>query len=113
MELTQKHLDEFANIGLRTLCLAEKNLDTETYNVRHFFHAFFRSSGVKNCNLVQQWSKEYHAASVSIIDHNEKIAEAEAKIENNLRLVGATAVEDKLQDEVFRPICILYSIFAE
>ncbi len=39
----------------------------------------------------------YHAASVAIEDGDHKVAVAADKIETDLDLLGATAVEDKLQ----------------
>lgn len=45
----------------------------------------------------QEWSNTYHKASIAIQDREQKIEEAALLIENNLRLLGATAIEDKLQ----------------
>lgn len=45
----------------------------------------------------QDWSNTYHKASIAIQDREQKIEEAARLIENNLRLLGATAIEDKLQ----------------
>ncbi len=39
----------------------------------------------------------YHVASVALEDREAKIAAAAEKIEADLELLGATAVEDKLQ----------------
>ena len=35
-----------------------------------------------------------------MIDREAKVAEVDEKIENDLELVGSTAIEDRLQDEV-------------
>ena len=37
---------------------------------------------------------------MSVIDREEKVAEVDGLIENDLELIGSTAIEDKLQDEV-------------
>lgn len=73
-------LEEFATSGLRTLCFAFCQLDREFYN---------------------NWkSKEYDPASLCIADREESLEAAYSKIEKDLILVGASAVEDKLQKDV-------------
>lgn len=65
--------------GLRTLTLAYREMDEAAYKV---------------------WEKEYAEASVAI-EHREEQMEAVAdKIEREATLLGATAIEDKLQDGV-------------
>ncbi|KAK7304651.1 hypothetical protein VNO77_42536 [Canavalia gladiata] len=81
---TSKHVSEYADAGLRTLLLAYRELDEEEYE--EFDHNF---SEVKN--------------SVTA-DQETLIEEMSDKIERNLILLGATAVEDKLQNGV--PDCI-------
>jgi len=78
-EKTDKDLQYFASEGLRTLCLAYRILDAKVYD---------------------QWAKDYHEASVSLSDREGKIEEVSARIETELILLGATAIEDKLQDGV-------------
>ncbi len=46
------------------------------------------------------WAEQYHEATVSLEDRDDKIEAASNAIEQNLRLLGATAIEDKLQDGV-------------
>lgn len=46
---------------------------------------------------LQDWANTYHKASIAIQDRERKLEEAAMLIENNLRLLGATAIEDKLQ----------------
>ena len=53
----------------------------------------------------------YKDASTSIIDKEKKIADVQEEIEQNLELVGATAIEDKLQDNVGYIYMILYQCF--
>ena len=72
----QSHLGEFAREGLRTLVLAVRVL-TET-----------------EC---KNWMEEYTVASTSIKDRGAKLTKAAQNIECGLHIVGATAIEDKLQ----------------
>lgn len=76
---TDKDLQYFASEGLRTLCLAYRVLDPHEYDA---------------------WAKEYHDASVALNDRESRIEEVSARIEQDLTLLGATAIEDKLQDGV-------------
>ncbi|THV03978.1 phospholipid-translocating ATPase [Dendrothele bispora CBS 962.96] len=78
-KMTENHLSEFANEGLRTLTLAYKVLSEDEY------HTF---------------NERYHEASVAIDDREGKIEAVSDEIERNLRLLGATAIEDRLQDGV-------------
>ncbi|OWK00627.1 hypothetical protein Celaphus_00016836 [Cervus elaphus hippelaphus] len=64
--------------GLRTLCVAYKRLVPEEYE------------GI--CKLLQ-------AAKVALQDRDKKLAEAYEQIETGLILLGATAVEDRLQEK--------------
>ncbi|XP_012908498.1 phospholipid-transporting ATPase IH isoform X3 [Mustela putorius furo] len=64
--------------GLRTLCVAYKRLTPEDYE------------GI--CTLLQ-------AAKVALQDREKKLAEAYEQIEKDLILLGATAVEDRLQEK--------------
>ncbi|XP_077398687.1 phospholipid-transporting ATPase ID-like [Vanacampus margaritifer] len=79
MGVTTGHLNGFAGDGLRTLVLAYKDLD-ESY--------------------VKEWMQRHHEASTTIEERDEKLHELYEEIENDLLLLGATAVEDKLQDGV-------------
>uniref|UniRef100_A0A1J3H2W1 Phospholipid-transporting ATPase n=1 Tax=Noccaea caerulescens TaxID=107243 RepID=A0A1J3H2W1_NOCCA len=83
-EETRDHVNEYADAGLRTLILAYRELDEKEYDV--FTE---RISEAKN--------------SVSA-DREALIDEVTEKIEKDLVLLGATAVEDKLQNGV--PACI-------
>ena len=47
-----------------------------------------------------EFHKDYKTASESLHDREVKVHRAIAAIETNLELLGATAVEDKLQDGV-------------
>ncbi|KAI0485125.1 P-type ATPase [Xylariaceae sp. FL0804] len=71
-----KHLDEFANEGLRTLIFARKFVSEADYS---------------------SWKNVYNDATTSLVDRQDKIEEAGELLEQSLDLVGATAIEDKLQ----------------
>ncbi|KAK0562385.1 hypothetical protein OC844_002725 [Tilletia horrida] len=78
-EETDQALEEFANKGLRTLCLGFRELDEDEY---------------------QKWARDYHDASVSIEQREEKMEALASGLEVDLVLLGATAIEDRLQDGV-------------
>ena len=72
------HLDDFSKKGLRTLCLAMKALDEEEYlNYKEL---------LRKARLSDNKAME--------------IANVADKIERELFLIGVTAVEDRLQDQV-------------
>ncbi len=76
---TKAHLDSFARQGLRTLCCAEAVIPNNVY---------------------EQWKKVYQDADTSMQNRKEKLSEAANLIEKNLLLLGASAIEDKLQENV-------------
>ncbi|XP_042278201.1 phospholipid-transporting ATPase ID-like isoform X1 [Thunnus maccoyii] len=79
MDVTTEHLNEFAGEGLRTLVLAYKDLDEEYFS---------------------QWKQRHHEASTALDDREDKLEQLYEEIEKDLLLLGATAIEDKLQDGV-------------
>ncbi|GAV61079.1 E1-E2_ATPase domain-containing protein/HAD domain-containing protein [Cephalotus follicularis] len=82
-KVTREHLEEFGSAGLRTLCLAYRDLSPEVY---------------------ESWNEKFIQAKSSLRDREKKLDEVAELIENNLNLIGATAIEDKLQEGV--PTCI-------
>ncbi|OQV25849.1 putative phospholipid-transporting ATPase IA [Hypsibius exemplaris] len=83
LDRTIAQLDEFAGHGFRTLCIATTEIAPEFYT---------------------EWKKQFVIAATSMDRRKEKIAEACNVIERNLQLIGATAIEDRLQEGV--PECI-------
>ncbi|KAH9910954.1 uncharacterized protein B0H18DRAFT_1218567 [Fomitopsis serialis] len=69
-------MEAFANGGLRTLCIAYRNLSEEEY---------------------LHWQSVYDAATSAITDRDAEIDKANEMIEHSLTILGATALEDKLQ----------------
>jgi len=51
-------------------------------------------------NEYDEWSVRYNEATVALEDREEKLAAISDEIEQDLRLLGATAIEDRLQDGV-------------
>ncbi|KAG2610913.1 hypothetical protein PVAP13_4KG225900 [Panicum virgatum] len=83
-EATRRHINEYSDSGLRTLVLAYRVLDDKEY---------------------KEFNEKLNAAKTSVsADRDEKIEQAADSIETDLILLGATAVEDKLQKGV--PECI-------
>lgn len=83
---TAEHLEMFAREGLRTLCIAQRELTEDQYD---------------------QWRKEYDAASAALEDREDKMEDAASMIEQDLLLLGGTAIEDRLQDGVPDTIALL------
>uniref|UniRef100_A0A8C1RQI6 Phospholipid-transporting ATPase n=1 Tax=Cyprinus carpio TaxID=7962 RepID=A0A8C1RQI6_CYPCA len=84
--LTVAHLEQFATEGLRTLCFAYVDLEEGAY---------------------QEWLKEYNRVSTVLKDRAQKLEECYELIEKNLLLLGATAIEDRLQAGVPETIATL------
>ncbi|KAK7261683.1 hypothetical protein RIF29_28000 [Crotalaria pallida] len=84
LEPTTRHLNEYGEAGLRTLALAYRKLDEQEYSA---------------------WNDEFQKARTAVGPDREAMLEHVSDIiERELILVGATAVEDKLQKGV--PQCI-------
>uniref|UniRef100_UPI00398E99D4 phospholipid-transporting ATPase IH isoform X2 n=1 Tax=Pristiophorus japonicus TaxID=55135 RepID=UPI00398E99D4 len=78
LELVRQRVQQNAVEGLRTLCVAYKVLSSEEYNDVH--------------TLLQN-------AKLALQEQDRKLAEAYDVVERDLDLLGATAVEDRLQDK--------------
>jgi len=86
-EQTSKDMEMFANNGLRTLCISYRYLEAEEY---------------------LNWSRIWDATSNAIENREEEIDKANALIEHSLLILGATALEDKLQEGVPEAIELLH-----
>ncbi|KAE9408669.1 calcium transporting ATPase [Gymnopus androsaceus JB14] len=78
-EKTMAHLEEYATEGLRTLCLASRDIPEQEY---------------------RQWCTIYDQAAATINGRGDALDQAAELIEKDLFLLGATAIEDKLQEGV-------------
>ena len=82
LEVTKKFLDDFAETGLRTLLIASKEITESHYN---------------------QWAVEYLKAATS--ENKEKeMNRVSDELEVEFDLIGSTAIEDKLQEDVGQTI---------
>ena len=79
---TKSYLDEFAYTGLRTLLIAQKEISEDEY---------------------QAFATRYLKAATSVNKEKEmnKVSDA---LEQDFELIGSSAIEDKLQEEVGKTI---------
>jgi len=74
--ITSDSLESYSKTGLRTLCLAYRELSDAQYKA---------------------WASLFHEASTTLDDRAEKLEMVAELIEQDLHLLGCTAIEDKLQ----------------
>lgn len=79
IETTENHLSSYSSEGLRTLVIGSKYLSNEEFS---------------------EWQERYEEASTSMTERSAKLRQAAALVECDLTLLGATGIEDKLQDGV-------------
>jgi len=80
VEVTLSHLEEYAAEGLRTLCLAMREIPE---------------------NEFREWYKVFNTAQTTVSGNRaEELDKAAELIEHDFTLLGATAIEDKLQEGV-------------
>ena len=72
-------MQDYATEGLRTLCIAYRDISDAEY---------------------REWSAIYDQAASTISGRGDALDNAAELIEKDLTLLGATAIEDKLQDGV-------------
>ncbi|EDL42187.1 Atpase, class VI, type 11C, isoform CRA_a [Mus musculus] len=87
-ELTKDHVERNAMDGYRTLCVAFKEIPPDDFERI-------------NAQLVE--------AKMALQDREEKLEKVFDEIETNMNLIGATAVEDKLQDQAAETIEALHA----
>ncbi|XP_067304913.1 phospholipid-transporting ATPase ID isoform X2 [Pseudorasbora parva] len=86
MNITSDHLNEYAGDGLRTLAVAYRDLSEEQW---------------------EEWSEHFRGADKATDCRDDRLAAAYEVIEQDMMLLGATAIEDKLQEGVPETIAIL------
>uniref|UniRef100_A0A8C3UV23 Phospholipid-transporting ATPase n=1 Tax=Catharus ustulatus TaxID=91951 RepID=A0A8C3UV23_CATUS len=84
--ITTDHLNEYAGEGLRTLVLAYRDLEESYY---------------------RDWSERLHRAGSAPEAREDHLARLYDEVEHDMMLLGATAIEDKLQQGVPETIAIL------
>ncbi|KAI9143285.1 hypothetical protein BKA69DRAFT_1063329 [Paraphysoderma sedebokerense] len=78
-DTTMEHLQYFANDGLRTLCIASREIEMSEF---------------------MEWHRRYKTATTLPVNRDEEMEKLATVLETELNLLGATAIEDKLQDQV-------------
>ncbi|KAI8324877.1 phospholipid-translocating P-type ATPase [Martensiomyces pterosporus] len=86
VQTTLKHLEEYATEGLRTLCIAMRDISADEY---------------------REWSAMHAKASTTLTNRQQELDRVAEMIERDMCLLGATAIEDKLQDGVPQTIFTL------
>ncbi|KAL5799575.1 hypothetical protein ACOSQ4_032459 [Xanthoceras sorbifolium] len=76
---TEAHLYAYSSMGLRTLVVGMREL---------------------NASEFEQWQSSFEAASTALIGRAASLRRVAINLENNLCLLGASAIEDKLQKGV-------------
>ncbi|KAK1410720.1 hypothetical protein QVD17_37259 [Tagetes erecta] len=76
---TERHLHAYSSVGLRTLVMGMKNLSS---------HEF------------EQWRSSYEAATNALMGRARLLRKVAINLETNLSIVGASGIEDKLQQGV-------------
>jgi len=79
LDKTREYLKIFSVNGLRTLMIAYKEISEEYYN---------------------KWSKKYLNTKTNVNHTEEDINKLYDEMETNFKLIGSTAIEDELQDNV-------------
>eukprot|EP00268_Persea_americana_P027236 TRINITY_DN2667_c0_g1_i2.p1 TRINITY_DN2667_c0_g1~~TRINITY_DN2667_c0_g1_i2.p1 ORF type:complete len:1108 (+),score=144.64 TRINITY_DN2667_c0_g1_i2:417-3740(+) len=72
-------VEQYGQLGLRTLCLAWRELKEDEYS---------------------EWSVMFKEANSTLVDREWKSAEVCQRLEQDLEILGVTAIEDRLQDGV-------------
>lgn len=78
-EKTQQHLDLYARQGLRVLVMAKRHLDPHEFT---------------------EWWNKHQEIEMSMENREKRIRESFSILESNLTLLGATGIEDRLQEGV-------------
>ncbi|CDQ76982.1 unnamed protein product [Oncorhynchus mykiss] len=86
LESTERALDLFAQSSLRTLCIAERTVSEAKW---------------------EEWSKTMAQAAMTTRNRDDLLERLHDDMERDLKLLGVTAIEDRLQDEVPETISML------
>ncbi|GAB2218904.1 hypothetical protein Droror1_Dr00002137 [Drosera rotundifolia] len=76
---TKAHLHKYSSIGLRTLVIGVRELNGPEF---------------------ERWQSSYEAASTSLMGRAAKLRHVASNIEKNIQILGASGIEDKLQEGV-------------
>ncbi|KAA8544851.1 hypothetical protein F0562_019635 [Nyssa sinensis] len=76
---TEAHLHSYSSMGLRTLVVGMRELNSLEF---------------------EQWQSSYETASTALIGRAALLRKVASNVENNLSILGASGIEDKLQEGV-------------
>jgi phospholipid-transporting ATPase len=76
---TEAHLHKYSSLGLRTLVVGMRKLSQSEF---------------------EEWQLAYENASTAVLGRGNLLRSVAANIETNVNILGATGIEDKLQDGV-------------
>ncbi|XP_020583022.1 phospholipid-transporting ATPase 1 [Phalaenopsis equestris] len=76
---TESHLKSYSSVGLRTLVIGMRAMNTTEF---------------------EEWHSSYEKASTALFGRGSLLKAVAANIESNLTILGASGIEDKLQDGV-------------
>uniref|UniRef100_H2ZKF7 Phospholipid-transporting ATPase n=1 Tax=Ciona savignyi TaxID=51511 RepID=H2ZKF7_CIOSA len=76
---TKQYLDKYGRVGLRTLCISKRVLTEAEYS---------------------EWEQLHRAAERDLENRDQMMINSFVRMEDNLELLGATGIEDRLQDGV-------------
>ena len=76
---TRRHIEFLSDLGLRTLVMGCRDVSEDEYAI---------------------WLRRFEQASAAVVDRDVKLELVQDEIERNLMLLGASAIEDKLQPGV-------------
>lgn len=76
---TKAHLHAFSSMGLRTLVVGKRELSSSEF---------------------EQWQSSYETASTAVMGRAALLRKVAINVENNLTILGASGIEDKLQQGV-------------
>ncbi|QHO31957.1 hypothetical protein HN51_020077 [Arachis hypogaea] len=79
LRATETHLHSYSSLGLRTLVIGMRDLSVSEFD---------------------QWHFAFEAASTALLGRAALLRKVASNVENNLCILGATAIEDKLQKGV-------------
>lgn len=77
--LTELHLHSYSSLGLRTLVIGMRDLSQADFD---------------------EWQSAYEHASIAVFGRGNLLRAVAAQIESNVRILGASGIEDKLQEGV-------------
>jgi magnesium-transporting ATPase (P-type) len=95
IQKTRQILEDYGRTGLRTLCMAMKRMDENDF--REWLDT---RELVSVSDIINYVHFQVQVESVCADDGDELLSESSKRIETNMKLLGVTAIEDRLQDGV-------------